>query len=251
MSTRTTHPAPTPLAPPADPAAAPVVPVPTARILGVLAVRPVLILALGLTLLAVGAHLLWANVLVVIVDVATLVLVHRALRAEGRSLLDLVRPWRWRDLAWGALLLVVLVIGFLVCSFLANLLVYGGPPPMPVATDLSLPLWAGLVGILVAPLSIALAEESLYRGYAQPRLARTWGMPLALVSVAVVFGVQHVGFALTSPADVAAKVLTTLLAGLLLGALMLWMRRIAPLVVAHWGLDVVGLGLPTLLIALS
>lgn len=251
MSIRAAHSVPIPHARPAGPVTAPEVRVPAVRILGVLAVRPVLILALGLTLLAAGAHLLWANVLVVVVDIATLVLVHRALRAEGRSLLDLVRPWRWRDLAWGALLLVLLVIGFLVCSVLANLLVHGGPPPMPVTTDLSLPLWAGLVGILVAPLSIALAEEALYRGYAQPRLARTWGTPLALVSVAVVFGVQHVGFALTSPADAAAKVLTTLLAGLLLGALMLWMRRIAPLVVAHWGLDVVGLGLPMLLIALS
>ena len=227
------------------------VPTPALRLIGVLAIRPVLILALGLILIAARTSLIYANALVVIVDVAALAAVALAMRAEGRGLRDLFRPWRWVDLAWGALMLVILTVGFLVSNFVANLIVYHGAPPMPTGATPSVPLWVGLVAVIVAPLTIALAEEAVYRGYAQPRLAGRIGTALALIIVAVVFGIQHIGFALTSPADVAAKVLTTLFAGLILGGLMVWMKRIAPLVLAHWGLDLLFLGLPTLMLALA
>lgn len=220
------------------------------RLLGVLAVRPLLVLALGLILVAANLSLIYANALVVVIDIAALAAVGLAMRAEGRGLLDLFRPWRWVDLAWGALMLIILLIGFLASNFAANLIVYGGAPPIPTGAP-SVPLWVGIVAVLIAPFTIALAEEAVYRGYAQPRLAGRIGTALALVIVAIVFGIQHIGFALSSPADVAAKVLTTLFAGLILGALMLWMRRIAPLVLAHWGLDLLLLGLPTLMLALA
>ncbi|MDN5687951.1 MAG: CPBP family intramembrane metalloprotease [Brachybacterium sp.] len=225
-------------------------PTPVGRVLGVLAVRPLLILALGLGLLAAGRSLMFANALVVLVDVVALIVVGRAMRAEGRRLRDLFAPWRWVDLAWGALLLVILVVGFLAANFLATLIVHGGAPPVPSSAP-DVPLWAGLVAVLIAPLTIAVAEEAVYRGYAQPRLGRRIGSLGALVVVALVFGLQHVGVALTSGPDVAAKVLTTLLAGLLLGGLWLRMRRLVPLVLAHWGLDLLFLGLPTLLLALT
>lgn len=225
-------------------------PAPVGRIIGVLAVRPLLILALGLGLLAAGSSLMFANALVVIVDVIALIVVGRAMHAEGRRLRDLFAPWRWVDLAWGALLLVILVVGFLAANFLAGLIVYGGALPVPPPAP-DVPLWVGLVAVLIAPLTIAGAEEAVYRGYAQPRLGRRIGSLGALVVVAVVFGLQHVGFALTSGPDVAAKVLTTLLAGLVLGGLWLWMRRLVPLVLAHWGLDLLFLGLPTLLLAVG
>lgn len=222
-----------------------------ARILAVLAVRPVLILAMGLTLLAANLPLIYANALVVLVDLAALAAVALAMRAEGRHLRDLFRPWRWVDLAWGALMLVILLVGFLASNFAANLIVYGGAPPVPSEATPNVPLWIGLVALLVAPLTIAVAEEAVYRGYAQPRLAGRLGTTLALILVAAIFGVQHIGFALTSPADIAAKVLTTAFAGLILGALVLWMKRIAPLVLGHWGLDLLFLGFPTFLLALA
>lgn len=240
---------PTPATPTPAPETAPP-PVPVTRLIGVLAVRPVLILALGMILVAANVSLVYSNALVVLIDIAALAAVALAMRAEGRGLRDLFRPWRWVDLAWGALMLVILLVGFLASNFAANLIVYGGAPP--VSDELpSVPLWVGLVAAIVAPLTIAVAEEAVYRGYAQPRLAGRIGTALALIVVAIVFGVQHIGFALTSPADVAAKVLTTLFAGLILGALMLWMKRIVPLVLGHWGLDLLFLGLPTLMLALA
>lgn len=224
--------------------------VPLVRVIGILAVRPVLILLLGIGLLAANLSLLHANALVVLVDLAALGALALAMRAEGRRLRDLFGPLRLLDLAWGALLLLILVVGFLASNFAANLLVYGGAPPAPSAAAPSVPLWVGLVAVLVAPLSIALSEEAVYRGYAQPRLQSRLGRLGALVAVAIVFGIQHIGFALTSGPDVAAKVLTTFFAGLLLGGLWLWMRRLMPLVLAHWGLDLLLLGLPTLALAL-
>lgn len=224
--------------------------VPARRVAGVLAVRPLLILALGLVLLGANLSLMYANALVVIVDAMALAAVAVAMRAECRRLRDLFGPWRWTDLAWGALLMVILTVGFFVSNFAANLIVYGGAPPMTAGSAPSIPLWVGLIAFLIAPLTIALSEEAVYRGYAEPRLQRHLGRIGALVLVAVVFAVQHVGFSLSSGPDVAAKVLTTLFAGLILGGLWLWMRRLMPLVLAHWGLDLLFLGLPTLAIAL-
>ncbi|MDN5900607.1 MAG: CPBP family intramembrane metalloprotease [Brachybacterium sp.] len=223
---------------------------PLPRVIGVLAVRPVLILLLGVGLLAANLSLLHANALVVLVDLAALGVVALAMRAEGRRLRDLFGPFLRIDLAWGALLLVILVVGFLAANFAANLLVYGGAPPVSTDAVPSVPLWVGLVAVLVAPLSIALSEEAVYRGYAQPRLQVRFGRLGALVAVALVFGIQHIGFALTSGPDIAAKVLTTFFAGLILGGLWLWMRRLMPIVLAHWGLDLLLLGLPTLALAL-
>ncbi|MEE1618452.1 CPBP family intramembrane glutamic endopeptidase [Brachybacterium sp. J153] len=234
----------------ADVASAATPAVPVLRIAGVLALRPVLILALGAALLALNLSLVYSNALVVIVDVLALAAVGLALRAEGSRLRDLFGPWRWMDLLWGVLMLVIVVIGFLVSNFAANLIVYGGAPPVATGAVPSIPLWVGLVAFLIAPLTIALAEEAVYRGYAQPRLQRSLGRIGSLVVVAIVFGVQHIGFALTSGPDVAAKVLTTLFAGLILGGLWLWLKRLMPLVLAHWGLDLLFLGLPTLALAL-
>jgi uncharacterized protein len=42
-----------------------------------------------------------------------------------------------------------------------------------------------------------------------------------------------------------------ILVGLVLGALYLWLRRLAPVVFAHWLVDVLGLGLPILVMAVS
>lgn len=225
--------------------------IPVLRIVGVLAARPVLILVLGLLVLAAGQTLLWTNALVVIVDLATFGVLALAMRAEGRSLLDLMRPWRWVDLAWGALMLVILLVGFLVSNVLANLIVYQGAPPAATGALPHIPVWAGIIALVIAPATIALAEEGVYRGYAQPRLARRTGRLLSIVLVAAVFGIQHLGFVLGDGQAIAAKILTTFFAGLLFGALMLWLKRIMPLVIGHWVLDLVMLGLPTLVLALA
>lgn len=223
---------------------------PILRVAGLLSLRPALILAMGCALLAANVSLMYSNALIVVVDVITLVTLAAAMKAEGGSLGALIGRWRWIDLAWGALMLLIITIGFFLSNYAANLIVYGGAPPFSTETP-SVPLWLGLIALIVAPATIALAEEALYRGYAQPRLAGRIGTAFSLIIVAAIFGVQHIGFALGSTEDVLAKVLTTAFTGVILGALMLWMKRIMPLVLGHWGLDVLFLGLPMFALAIA
>lgn len=221
------------------------------RIAGVLALRPVLLLAFGLTVLFAQLPWTWLNLLIIPVDLISLAVVHLALRAEGRSLVDLFRPWRWIDLAWGLLMIVICTVTFVAGSVIGSRVAYLGAPPAQSGALPSVPLWMGLVCFLVMPATIALAEEAVYRGYAQPRLSGRIGTIASLLVVAVVFGVQHLGIALSSPQAAIAKILATLITGIVFGLLMLWMRRICPLVIGHWGLDLLGLGLPMLLLALA
>lgn len=223
--------------------------------LALLLLRTVLLfVGSGLVLAVLGgnyAHALrWTSVTIVVVDVVTLLLVSRLLARENRTLRGLLAPGG-RSTAHGLLVFVVLLVGFLAATFIGNLAAYQGAPPSSSLLD-GIPLWLGLWALLPMPVTIALAEESLYRGYATDLLGRRLGTVPTLVVVALFFALQH---AALTPWDLRAQVsrfVTTLLTGLLLGALRLRYREgLWPLVVAHWLLDVLGLGLPTLLMSLA
>ncbi|WP_432559216.1 CPBP family intramembrane glutamic endopeptidase [Granulicoccus sp. GXG6511] len=241
---------PTPGAPagtgPARPVAWPV-------IIGVLLVRTALLFAAnGVFTLVTGDYgqgLLWANVTIVAVDVICIGLIAHLARRQGRTLRDLVQ-FRLRDTGWAALLCLIVSIGFFACSFIGNLVAYQGPPPAPTAT-FTPPLWLGLWSLLVLPITVAVAEELLYRGWAQPELARRTNQLAGLVIMAFFFGLQHAALTPLDAQAQLARFVTTFLAGLMFGALYLWRKRLWPLIVAHWFVDVVGLGLPALLAALS
>ena len=94
-------------------------------------------------------------------------------------------------------------------------------------------------------------QEGLYRAYLLPRLARFMGQVPALLLVSVFFGLQHIGFAVPDGQQMLSRALTTLFAGLLFGGLWLWKRKAVPLVVGHWLLDLLFLGLPVFYTAIS
>ena len=149
-------------APLAD-AAAPVASTPLSRLAPAMWARPGLLIVLGVALAAAGRPLLWMNVLIIPVDVVTLLLVHRLLRAEGRGLADLLRPVRGGDLAWGLLCGLIVVLAWFPASFIAGLVAYRGP--MPTAAYQSVPLWIALVGVTIMP---ALILIFLRRGWSKP-----------------------------------------------------------------------------------
>ena len=70
-------------------------------------------------------------------------------------------------------------------------------------------------------------------------------------SASAVFALQHIAFAPSDPRAMVAAVARTFLIGLMFAGLLLWRRRVVPLVVGHWLLDLLGLGLPLLLAALA
>ena len=114
-----------------------------------------------------------------------------------------------------------------------------------------MPLWLGLLSVTIMPVTIGLAEEALYRGYLQPRLQGRIGLVWAVLAASAVFGLQHIGFALPDPQAIVASVVRTFLAGLVFAGLLMWRKRVMPLAVGHWLLDLLGLGLPVLLWSLQ
>ena len=109
-------------------AAAPVIGTPWSRLALAVGVRPGLIIAIGAVLVAMGHSLLWMNVVIIMVDVVTLALVHRLLRAEGRGLADLLR-FRGADVGWGLLCGLIVLVAWMPASFIGNLIAYQGAPP--------------------------------------------------------------------------------------------------------------------------
>lgn len=230
-------------------AAAPVVSTPWPRLALAMGLRPALLIAIGAALVAAGRSLLWMNILIIPIDVVTLLLVHRLLRAEGRGLADLLRPVQGGDLARGLLCGLIVALVWVPASFIANLIAYQGPPPTTAYG--AAPLWIALVGVVIMPATIGLAEETLYRGYLQPRLQGRVGLTGAVLTASAVFALQHIAFAPSDPRAMVAAVARTFLIGLMFAGLLLWRRRVVPLVVGHWLLDLLGLGLPLLLAALA
>lgn len=190
--------------------------------------------------------LLWANVTVVIVDVITLLVLSRLQARQDRRLRDLLAP-SWSGTAWGLLAFIILQIGFSASTFIGILVAYQGDPPASGVLH-GVPVWMGWWALLVMPVTIALAEEGLYRGYAAEALESRFHKAAALVVIAFFFALQHAALTPLSPRAQLARFITTFLGGLLLGGMRWRCRRgLWPLVVAHWGLDVLGLGLPILL----
>ena len=183
-------------------------------------------------------------------DVITLVVLARILRRRGARLRDAMHgPIRLgRDLLLALPITLLLAVAFLAATFLANLAVYGGAPP--AGPPVSVPLWLAIWSITVMPVTVALAEETLYRGVALHALTDRRGPVLAVLITAACFGLQHAALSPSSPAEMLARVLATFVLGVLFAVLALRLRRLLPLIVAHWAIDVLGLGLPLMILAL-
>ncbi|GAB3704111.1 CPBP family intramembrane glutamic endopeptidase [Mariniluteicoccus flavus] len=194
---------------------------------------------------------IWMNLAIVVVDVVCLVTLASVLGREGssvRRLLSSDRPGR--DALWGLGLFVPIAIAFFAATFVGNLVAYRGAPPAAGAMP-HVPLGLGLVSLIVMPATVAVVEEALYRAYALPRLGASVGKVGAVVISATLFGLQHVFFAIGSPQEMIARFVTTFLAGLAFGALWFRIGRVWPLIVAHWLLDVLFLGVPMLMLAMG
>ncbi|HHV22969.1 MAG TPA: CPBP family intramembrane metalloprotease [Propionibacterium sp.] len=235
--------------------ASPRVPASWPVIIGVLLLRTVLLFATTTALIPVtGSYLnalAWGNVTIVAVDIISVIVIAALLRRQGRSLRELIGA-KLSDTGWGLVLWPIATIGFVAASFIGNLVAYQGPPPATTLSVVTPPLlFLALWTTVIMSATVAIAEEVLYRGWAQTELTTRTNRGLGLVIMAFFFALQH---AALTPLELRAQVarfITTFLAGLMFGALYLWRKRLWPLIIAHWLLDVVGLGLPILLAALS
>lgn len=207
--------------------------------------------------------LLWGNVHTpLIADSITLLLVVWLMRREGghvRDLLNLRHKGWGREIMLGLGLFLILLVTLFAGNFIGGLIAFGpaafevDPSAFAGITRADLPpLWYYLWGLIVLPISVSLVEEIAYRGYAQPRLGAVMGNRwLALVVVALGFGVQHIAFSATDWQTALARFIGTFLAGLVLGFIYLRQQRLFPLIIGHWLVNVVGLGLMPLFFYMS
>jgi uncharacterized protein len=188
------------------------------------------------------------KVWIVVVDVLTIYLLTRLLAREGRSLTPLLTPRPVVTTVLRALAGVVVVfLALRLGSFAANLLVYYGAPPR--SDTVMPPVWLGVVRLVVTPVTIAVAEESLYRGYLLPRLQVHLGRAGAVVVASLLAAAQNLAFGMGDWETTLAGFISSFIVGVALGALYLWFKRIAPLVLVHWFFEAVA-GLAIFLTAL-
>jgi membrane protease YdiL (CAAX protease family) len=221
-----------------------------AGVLLLLLARGAVLSVAAMLLIPAGAGI-YLNVVIVGVDIATIAVTGRLIRKSHGSVRRFVgRFVARRDIPLAGVTMFVLFVSLSLGTLVGNALVFAGPPPAS-PSDVQVPLWLGLWSLLVMPVTVALAEELLYRGWAPERLTNAWRPWVAVVICAVAFGLQHAPLSATSPGEAVVRVIATGLAGLALGIMRARGVTLSALILGHWAFDVIGLGLPALSSSLS
>jgi hypothetical protein len=187
----------------------------------------------------------WWQVTGTLVDVGCLALLFRFTRREGVRLVDLLGldTSRWpRDIVIGLGILVVMFpVVMIGGSLVARLLVFGSlQPELPAEVMMKfLPLWAVIYSRAIWWVIWSATEEITYNGYALPRLlaltGRTW---LAVLMVSVAWALQHAFLPFIADWRVFLYLFIQMLPLVTVNQLLyLRFRRLPPLIVMHWGMD--------------
>ena len=178
------------------------------------------------------------KVWIVIVDVLTVYLVIKLLQREGASLTPLLTPQPVAKNLLRALGgLVIVYFAFYFGGFAGNLLIYYGATP--AADVVRLPVALGVVRLVLVPITVAVAEETLFRGYLLPRLQVLMGRAGAVIVSSLLAAAQYFAFNLGNWDAVLAGFIGYFIVNLALGYLYLWFKRLAPLILVHWFFEAV------------
>ncbi len=186
----------------------------------------------------------WWPVYGTLVDLCCLALLTWLTRREGIRLLDLVGLVRSKlktDIPLGlGIFATVFPVTVLGGGALAMLIAYGTLNPVfPEGTYIkTLPLLAVLYSRLVWWPIWSATEEMTYNGYALPRLiAQTRSRWLSVLIVSFFFSIQHSFLALAGLRQALYMFLTFVPLTLAMELIYLRIRRLPPLIVAHWLMD--------------
>jgi membrane protease YdiL (CAAX protease family) len=187
----------------------------------------------------------WWSVYGTLVDLGCLSLMARFTRREHIGIRDLVGKIRLRggrDIFAGIGLFFLTFPVFMGGSFVSSLLIYGSWEPQRNLYLLgvrSLPLWGVIYSFAAWWLISAATEETTYQGYVLPRIealsGRSW-----IAGVVVVFWwtMQHCALPLVPNVKYLAFRFVAFLPGVtLLTLIYMRTRRLPPLIVAHWPMD--------------
>lgn len=198
-------------------------------------------------LLVAGQSVPYWNVFGTFADLVCLVLLHFLLKKEGYRIWDLLRVPKislGRDILIGIGLFVLLFpTAILGVTILANLLIYGTLQPdlgSGLLIARQLPAWAAIHSLVIWWLIWSPTESTFYNGYLFSRIEaltkRTW---LAVVIVGFFWTLQHIFFPFMPDGK---YLLWRFLQFLGIGMLMPWLfsrlRRLRPLIITHWLMDI-------------
>lgn len=189
----------------------------------------------------------WWTVYANLVDIGCLALLWKFTRAEGITIRDLIGPVRLRygrDIFLGILAFLCIFPCFVVGGTLAAHWVYGTYQVSVypgIMFGRVLPVWASLFSRFIWWIVWSPTEEITYNGYALPRLqaltGRTW---LAVAIVAFCWTIQHPFFPFIADARLFLWRFLGFLPGIIVLCLLyLRLRRLAPLILAHWSMDII------------
>jgi hypothetical protein len=187
----------------------------------------------------------WWTVYATLVDVGCLALMVKFTRPEGIRLRDLIGRVRLRwgyDIVLGIACLVVFVQIFSLPGLLASKLVFGSTHPAMYPGLLAarrLPFWAVIYSLSIFWLVWSPTEEMTYNGYVLPRIQaltrRTW---IAVPLVGFWWALQHCFLPFILDWKYVVWRFLFFLPGVVIGTLIyLWIRRLSPLILAHWPMD--------------
>jgi len=188
----------------------------------------------------------WWTVYGTLVDIGCLALMAKFTRAEGIRLRDLVGKMRLRwghDFFLGAGCFVLFVFLFSAPGWLATKLgfsisqaaMYPG-----LFSERRLPLWAVIYSLSIWWLIWSPTEEMTYNGYALPRLQALTGRKwMAVLMVGFWWALQHSFFPLIFDWTYVLWRFLFFLPGVIgVTLLYLGIRRLPPLILAHWPMDI-------------
>jgi hypothetical protein len=186
----------------------------------------------------------WWSVCFTLADIGCILAMRHFLKSEGLRLRDLLGPLRLRygrDVFLGVFCFLLFSPGFFVGGVLAQKLFYGSAvnPSTFILHAHALPLWATLYSLLIFWPINSVVEEMTYQGYVLPRLealtGRTW---IAFAAVAFWFTAQHcvIGF-VPDLRSLLCRFFAFLPGVVIIIAIYLRTRRLAPLIVGHWIID--------------
>lgn len=188
----------------------------------------------------------WWSVCFTLADVGCILGMRFFLKKEGLRLRDLLGPIRWRygrDVFLGLGYFLLFSPGFIIGGYLAQRLFYGPSGVSPggfIFHAHALPLWATLYSITVFWMINSVVEEATYQAYVLPRLealtGHTW---IAFTAVAFWWTAQHcvLGF-VPDGRSLLCRFLGFLPGIIIVVAIYARTRRLAPLIVGHWMIDI-------------
>lgn len=188
----------------------------------------------------------WWSVCFTLADIGCILGMRFFLKKERLRLRDLLGPIRLRygrDVFLGLGYFLLFSPGFVFGGWLAQKLFYGPAGVNPSSFILhshALPLWATLYSLTAFWMINSVVEEATYQGYVLPRLealtGRSW---IAFAAVTFFWTAQHcvIGFVPDWRSN-AARFVAFLPGVLIIVLIYARTRRLAPLIVGHWIIDI-------------